>query len=319
MIKKKCNILVSGASGFIGLMLIKELLESGHNVFGLVRRNVNYFNNKNYKNIIIEDISKNINFNKNIRIDYFYHLAAKTHDKTNKDDEYYRVNVLGLKNILSYVTKLKIKKIIMLSSIKVNGEGFSTNDEVYSSRSKLNPKDGYGRSKLEAENSLKEFCNKSDINYVILRPPLVYGAGVKGNLSSLMNLIDKNIPMPIVKTNNMRSLISLNNLVDALIVVGLNDNIVNKTYLVADDLPIKVEDLYKKIANSMDKKLFLINLPSKFLKVLLWPLGKAKLVDKISTSLIVDNTDIKNDTNWKANISLLEELDNMIEFRKSKL
>ena len=319
MIKKKCNILVSGASGFIGLMLIKELLASGHNVFGLVRRNVNYFNNKNYKNIIIEDISKNINFNKNIRIDYFYHLAAKTHDNMNKDDEYYRVNVLGLKNILSYVTKLEIKKIIMLSSIKVNGEGFSTNDEVYSSRSKLNPKDGYGRSKLEAENSLKEFCNKSDINYVILRPPLVYGAGVKGNLSSLMNLIDKNIPMPIVKTNNMRSLISLNNLVDALIVVGLNDNIVNKTYLVADDLPIKVEDLYKKIANSMDKKLFLINLPSKFLKVLLWPLGKAKLVDKISTSLIVDNTDIKNDTNWKANISLLEELDNMIEFRKSKL
>ena len=119
MIKKKCNILVSGASGFIGLMLIKELLASGHNVFGLVRRNVNYFNNKNYKNIIIEDISKNINFNKNIRIDYFYHLAAKTHDNMNKDDEYYRVNVLGLKNILSYVTKLEIKKIIMLSSIKV--------------------------------------------------------------------------------------------------------------------------------------------------------------------------------------------------------
>ena len=319
MIKKKCNILVSGASGFIGLMLIKELLESGHNVFGLVRRNINYFNNKNYKNIIIEDISKNINFNKNIKIDYFYHLAAKTHDNMNKDDEYYRVNVLGLKNILSYVTKLEIKKIIMLSSIKVNGEGFNTNDEVYSSRSKLNPKDAYGRSKLDAENSLKEFCKKSDINYVILRPPLVYGAGVKGNLSSLMNLIDKNIPMPIVKTNNMRSLISLNNLVDALIVVGLNDNIVNKTYLVADDLPIKVEDLYKKIANSMDKKLFLINLPSKFLKVLLWPLGKAKLVDKISTSLIVDNTDIKNDTNWKANISFLEELNNMIEFRKSKL
>ena len=319
MIKKKYNFLVSGASGFIGLMLIKELLESGHNVYGLVRRNVNYFNNKNYKNIIIEDIAKNINFNKNVRIDYFYHLAAKTHDRTNNDNEYFRVNVLGLKKILSYATKLEIKKIIMLSSIKVNGEGFNTNDEVYSSRSKLNPKDAYGRSKLEAENLLKEFCKINDIYYVILRPPLVYGAGVKGNLSSLMNLIDKNIPMPIVKTNNMRSLISLTNLVDALIAVGLNDDIVNKTYLIADDFPIKVEDLYKKIANSMDKKLFLINLPSKFLKVLLWPLGKAKLVDKISTSLIVDNTDIKNDTNWKANISLLEELHNMIEYRKSKL
>jgi len=155
------------------------------------------------------DQDKNIDFNKNIRIDYFYHLAAKTHDRTNNDDEYFRVNVLGLKNILSYVSKLKISKIIMLSSIKVNGEGFNTNDKVYSIHSKLNPKDAYGRSKLEAENLLKEFCKINNINYVILRPPLVYGAGVKGNLSSLMNLIDKNIPMPIVKTNNMRSLISL--------------------------------------------------------------------------------------------------------------
>ncbi len=319
MIKKKYNILVSGASGFIGLMLIKELLERGHNVYGLVRRDNNYFNNKNYTNIVIEDISKNINFNKSVRIDYFYHLAAKTHDKTNNYDEYFRVNVLGLKNVLSYVSKLKIRKIIMLSSIKVNGEGFNTNEQIYSRHSKLNPKDAYGRSKLEAENLLKEFCKINNINFVILRPPLVYGPGVKGNLSSLMNLIDRNIPMPIVKTNNMRSLISLTNLVDALIVVGLNDEIINKIYLIADDFPLKVEDLYKKIANSMDKKLFLINLPSKFLKVLLWPIGKAKLVDKISTSLIVDNTDIKTDTRWKANSSLLEELNNMIKFRKSKL
>ena len=319
MIKKKYNILVSGASGFIGLMLIKELLEKGHNVYGLVRTDNNYFNNKNYTNIVIEDISKNINFNKSVRIDYFYHLAAKTHDKTNNYDEYFRVNVLGLKNVLSYVSKLKIRKIIMLSSIKVNGEGFNTNEQIYSSHSKLNPKDDYGRSKLEAENLLKEFCKINNINFVILRPPLVYGPGVKGNLSSLMNLIDRNIPMPIVKTNNMRSLISLTNLVDALIVVGLNDEIINKIYLIADDFPVKVEDLYKKIANSMGKKLFLINLPSKFLKVLLWPIGKAKLVDKISTSLIVDNTDIKTDTHWKANSSLLEELNNMIKFRKSKL
>tara|TARA_B100000214_G_scaffold314224_1_gene247061 strand:+ start:1693 stop:2652 length:960 start_codon:yes stop_codon:yes gene_type:complete len=319
LIKKKYNILVSGASGFIGLMLIKELLERGHNVYGLVRRDNNYFNNKNYTNIVIEDISKNINFNKSVRIDYFYHLAAKTHDKTNNYDEYFRVNVLGLKNVLSYVSKLKIRKIIMLSSIKVNGEGFNTNEQIYSRHSKLNPKDAYGRSKLEAENLLKEFCKINNINFVILRPPLVYGPGVKGNLSSLMNLIDRNIPMPIVKTNNMRSLISLTNLVDALIVVGLNDEIINKIYLIADDFPLKVEDLYKKIANSMDKKLFLINLPSKFLKVLLWPIGKAKLVDKISTSLIVDNTDIKTDTRWKANSSLLEELNNMIKFRKSKL
>jgi len=319
LIKKKYNILVSGASGFIGLMLIKGLLEQGHNVYGLVRKNINYFNDKKYKNILIDDISKKINFKNSINIDYFYHLAAKTHSRKNNVNEYFRVNVLGLKNILGYSSKLKIKKIIMLSSIKVNGEGFLTNDEVYSSKSKASPIDTYGKSKLEAENVLKQFCNLNKVNFVILRPPLVYGAGVKGNLSLLMNYIDKNIPMPIVKTNNLRSLISLSNLVDALILVGLNDKIVNKTYLIADDIPIKVEELYRNIAISMNKKIFLINLPSIILKILLWPIGKVKLVEKISTSLIIDNTEIKNDTNWRGKISLSDELNNMTKHRKSSL
>ena len=304
MIKKKYNILVSGASGFIGLMLIKELLGRGHNVYGLVRKKINYFSNNNYKNIIIKDISKKVEFNKNIRIHYFYHLAAKTHDSNGNNDEYFRVNVLGLKNILGYLSKLEIRKIIMLSSIKVNGEGFKTNNDIYSSKSQLNPKDAYGRSKLEAENILKEFSITNNLNYVILRPPLVYGPGVKGNLCSLMNMIDNNIPMPIVKTNNMRSLISLTNLVEALIVVGLNDEVINKTYLIADDLPIKVEELYKNIAILMKKRIFLINFPAVLLKIILWPIGKAKLVDKISSSLIVDNTEIKNDTNWRSKITL---------------
>lgn len=316
MIKKKYNILVSGASGFIGKLLVKELLSRGHNVYGLVRKNINYHNDDNYKNILLEDITKKINFNKNINIDYFYHLAGKTHDRTSNINEYYRVNVEGLRNILSLLSKSKIKKIVMLSSIKVNGEGFLDNNNVYSHNSKENPIDYYGKSKLEAENLLKEFCNINKINFLIFRPPLVYGAGVKGNLSSLMKLIDMNIPLPIIRTKNLRSLVSLTNLVEALIIIGLNDQIVNKTYLIADDKPISVEELYKHIASAMNKKIFLLTLPSKLLKILLWPLGKSKLVDKISTSLIVDNSEIINDTNWKNEISLLEELKNMIGNRK---
>lgn len=316
MIKKKYNILVSGASGFIGKLLVKELLSRGHNVYGLVRKNINYHNDDNYKNILLEDITKKINFNKNINIDYFYHLAGKTHDRTNNINEYYRVNVEGLRNILSLLSKSKIKKIVMLSSIKVNGEGFLDNNNVYSHNSKENPIDYYGKSKLEAENLLKEFCNINKINFLIFRPPLVYGAGVKGNLSSLMKLIDMNIPLPIIRTKNLRSLVSLTNLVEALIIIGLNDQIVNKTYLIADDKPISVEELYKHIASAMNKKIFLLALPSKLLKILLWPLGKSKLVDKISTSLIVDNSEIINDTNWNNKLSLLEELKNMTGNRK---
>ena len=204
----------------------------------------------------------------------------------------------------------------MLSSIKVNGEGFLNNDNYYSEMSKNNPLDNYGISKLEAENLLKTFCIGNNINFVILRPPLVYGAGVKGNLKKLMYYIDKNIPLPIIKTANNRSLISLRNLVSALIIVALNDNANGQTYLVSDDLPISVENLYKNIAIIMKKRLFLIKFYSLFFKILLWPFGKAKLVEKISNSLIIDNTKIKNDTEWRPDISLMDDLKSMIESRK---
>ena len=317
MNKIKYNIAVSGASGFIGGALITKLIKEGHQVFGLVRNKITCYDPIYYKNILIEDISKNIVFDEKIKIDILYHLAAKTHSKSNNYKEYYDVNVLGLKSLLNILKPLKIKKIIMLSSIKVNGEGFLNNDNYYSEMSKDNPLDNYGISKLEAENLLKTFCIGNNINFVILRPPLVYGAGVKGNLKKLMYYIDKNIPLPIIKTANNRSLISLRNLVSALIIVALNDNANGQTYLVSDDLPISVENLYKNIAIIMKKKLFLIKFYSLFFKILLWPFGKAKLVEKISSSLIIDNAKIKKDTEWRPAISLMDDLKSMVESRKN--
>ena len=317
MNKIKYNIAVSGASGFIGRALITKLIKEGHQVFGLVRNKITCYDPIYYKNILVEDISKNIVFDEKIKIDILYHLAAKTHSKSNNYKEYYDVNVLGLKSLLNILKPLKIKKIIMLSSIKVNGEGFLNNDNYYSEMSKNNPLDNYGISKLEAENLLKTFCIGNNINFVILRPPLVYGAGVKGNLKKLMYYIDKNIPLPIIKTANNRSLISLRNLVSALIIVALNDNANSQTYLVSDDLPISVENLYKNIAIIMKKKLFLIKFYSLFFKILLWPFGKAKLVEKISSSLIIDNSKIKKDTEWRPAISLMDDLKSMVESRKN--
>ena len=317
MNKIKYNIAVSGASGFIGRALITKLIKEGHQVFGLVRNKITCYDPIYYKNILVEDISKNIVFDEKIKIDILYHLAAKTHSKSNNYKEYYDVNVLGLKSLLNILKPLKIKKIIMLSSIKVNGEGFLNNDNYYSEMSKNNPLDNYGISKLEAENLLKTFCISNNINFVILRPPLVYGAGVKGNLKKLMYYIDKNIPLPIIKTANNRSLISLRNLVSALIIVALNDNANGQTYLVSDDLPISVENLYKNIAIIMKKKLFLIKFYSLFFKILLWPFGKAKLVEKISSSLIIDNAKIKKDTEWRPAISLMDDLKSMVESRKN--
>ena len=119
--------------------------------------------------------------------------------------------------------------------------------------------------------------------------------------------------VPIINTKNKRSLISLRNLVNALIIVMHNENIKNKTYLVADDIPIRVEDLFKNIAKIMNKKLFIIKFYSLFFKILLWPIGKSKLVEKISNSLIVDNTKIKKETDWAPKTNIMDEVKYMIE------
>ncbi len=313
MNNKKHNIIVSGASGFIGKSLIMKLIEDGHHVFGLVRTPIRHFNSVFYTNILIEDISSNIDFDADVNVDIIYHLAAKTHSVSNNYKEYYDVNVLGLQSIINLSNRLSVKKIIMLSSIKVNGEGFKSNHIFYSEKSVEKPQDNYGLSKLEAENILKSHCINADVGFVILRPPLVYGTGVKGNLKKLMSYIDRNIPLPIINTKNKRSLISLRNLVNALIIIMHNENIKNKTYLVADDIPISVEDLYKNIAKIMNKKLFIIKFYSLFFKILLWPIGKSILVEKISNSLIVDNTKIKKETDWDPKTNIMDELKYMIE------
>ena len=115
MNKIKYNIAVSGASGFIGRTLITKLIKEGHQVFGLVRNKITCYDPIYYKNILVEDISKNIVFDEKIKIDILYHLAAKTHSKSNNYKEYYDVNVLGLKSLLNILKPLKIKRSLAFS------------------------------------------------------------------------------------------------------------------------------------------------------------------------------------------------------------
>ena len=126
MHKKKHNIIVSGASGFVGKSLITKLIEDGHHIFGLVRSPISYFNSVYYTNVLIDDISSNIDFDENLNIDIIYHLAAKTHSVSNSYKEYYDVNVLGLKSILNLSNKLKIK-IVVIPCIEKN---FLSNDKL---------------------------------------------------------------------------------------------------------------------------------------------------------------------------------------------
>ena len=313
MNKDKYNILVTGASGFIGKSLIIKLISKGYNVIGLVRNKSTIRKYKLYREIIIEDISGDLSEVYENKIDIIIHLAAITHSYSKNYDDYLNTNVDGTKNIINLGIRTKAKLIIMLSSIKVNGEGFSRNDKKYSENCIPKPLDFYGKSKLASEKILIKKCKDNNISYVILRPTIIYGKGVKGNLFNLMKYINRGVPLPIINSNNIRSMLSLNNLIEAIYLLINNHNAYNETYLISDNTNVNTMQLYYTISKNFNKKLYTFKINKSLLKTLLWSLGKSNLIDKISYSLIVDNTKIKTALNWSPNISFEQEINNMVK------
>ena len=313
MNKYKYSILVTGASGFIGRGLINKLISMEYNVIGLVRKKSNINSSQLYSEVLIDDISGDISKINISKIDIIIHLAALTHSKVKNYQDYLNVNVKGTENIVNLGVKISTKLIIMLSSIKVNGEGFRKNNIKYSEKCNPQPNDFYGKSKLASENILKELCKNNNISYVILRPPIIYGNGVKGNLLNLMKYLDNNVPIPIIKSNNIRSMLSLNNLIEALVMIINNKNTYNDIYLISDNTEVNTKHLYYTLSKKLNKKLYTFTINKYLLKILLWPIGKSYLVEKISNSLIINNDKVKRALNWAPSVSFEEEISNMVE------
>jgi len=311
--KYKYSILVTGASGFIGRGLINKLISMEYNVIGLVRKKSNINSSQLYSEVLIDDISGDISKINISKIDIIIHLAALTHSKVKNYQDYLNVNVKGTENIVNLGVKISTKLIIMLSSIKVNGEGFRKNNIKYSEKCNPEPNDFYGKSKLASENILKELCQNNNISYVILRPPIIYGNGVKGNLLNLMKYLDNNVPIPIIKSNNIRSMLSLNNLIEALVMIINNKNTYNDIYLISDNTEVNTKHLYYTLSKKLNKKLYTFTINKYLLKILLWPIGKSYLVEKISNSLIINNDKVKRALNWAPSVSFEEEISNMVE------
>tara|TARA_B100000745_G_scaffold299960_1_gene252201 strand:- start:258 stop:1244 length:987 start_codon:yes stop_codon:yes gene_type:complete len=312
---KKYNIAITGANGFIGQHLTQKLIENKHSIKALVRRKTfDHIKNDNLEEIIIDDITdSNIILKSLENVDIIFHLVGKTHSKSNKYDEYYKTNVLGTKVLSQAALEANVKKIIMLSSVKVNGEGFLNKNFVYKEKDEPAPLDNYGKSKLEAEKILSSSLSKEPMGYVILRAPLVYGQNVKGNLKNLMQYIYKGLPLPIPQEDNRRSMIGIENLCDAMISCAFCEKATKNIFLVSDDVVVSTRYLFNEIAKAMKKKPILLYVPYHVLKLVFWCLGKSNSVDKLFYSLEVDNALIKNTTGWNPNTSFEKEIKNMVD------
>lgn len=316
------KILITGANGYIGSALYQYLKSNLKFSINLSVRNK--LNNKfvNEKVFYTGDINSNTNWKKAlIDIDCIVHCAGLAHNmKTNKkkiSDAYKTVNVDGTINLAKQAVSLGVKRFIFLSSIKVNGEFTNKKNtkSVFRYNDLPNPQDLYAISKYKAENKLLEIASQTNLQVVIIRLPLVYGFGAKGNLRRLINLIKFKIPLPFEGINNKRSLIGIQNLLEILTLCIVHPKAMGNVFLVSDDHDLSTPDLIRLIASAMNIQLTLFYIPISFLRILLLLIGKKNEISKLLGSLEVDISHTKKTLNWKPSVSVFNGIKNMIKIQ----
>jgi nucleoside-diphosphate-sugar epimerase len=234
-------------------------------------------------------------------VDAVIHLAARAHVMRDAAvdplADYRRVNVLGTRGLARAAADAGVRRMIFLSSIKVNGE--KTAGKPYSEQDPPRPQDAYGVSKWEAEQMLRAIAADSHMEAVVLRPPLLYGPGVKGNFLGLMRVIDRGLPLPLASIHNRRSLLYIGSLIDAIMLCLNNPMAAGKTYLLADSEDVSTPALIRGIASALGKPARLLPFPPALLKFAGALAGKTESVSRLLGSLQIDASSIRRELDWQ--------------------
>lgn len=313
------KIIVTGANGFIGRSLCKVLSKSDKSIKAYSRHLNQDVNFSRLTQIQVEDIGSKPSWKDEFQgYDCVVHCAGKTNSLNYKDNNlksYLSMNSEYTKNLALEAAAAGVKRFIFLSSIKVNGEttGDGENCKKFFYTDSANPKDYYAVSKLEAEKALWKIARETNLEVVVVRLPLVYGKGVKGNLDRLKKLINLNIPLPFGGIDNKRSIIGIDNTVDFLIKCIEHPDAAGKTFLVSDAKDISTSNLIKLMGLYMNKSVKLYKLPIFLLKVSALIFGKKKEIERLLGSLQVDSEYTKKILSWTPPISVEEGIRRMVQ------
>ena len=287
--------LVTGANGFIGKALCARLAASGYGVVPAVRSK---------SGLPQEVVVGNLDALTDWRLalsgcDAVIHLAARVHvmDDTaqNPLGQYRATNTEATLNLARQAAGAGVKRFIFISSIKVNGEG---RDAPYRETNTAAPEDAYAISKWEAEQGLRQITQETGLKIVILRPPLVYGPGVKANFLQLMHIVQKGWPLPLGAVRNRRSLLYLGNFVDAIRLCVEHPAAAGQTFLLDDGLPVSTPELILALGRAMNRQVTLLPVPVGVLKWCGALIGKRAQVERITSSLYVDSSHIRTQLGW---------------------
>ena len=295
-------ILVTGANGFLGRALSMELKKRQKTVRGVLRSDARE------GEVEVGDIGPNTNWASALTgVDAIVHTAARVHVMDKQVDDapgrYREVNVEGTLNLASQAAAAKVKRFIFISSIKVNGES-TLPGKPFKPDDQANPEDPYAVSKWEAEVGLNQMANETGMEVVIIRPPLVYGPGVKANFQRMMQWINDGVPLPLSWIDNKRRLVAIDNLVDLIITCIDHPAAANQVFLAGDAEELSAAELAKCIGKALGKPARLFPFPVSLLSLAARLLGKKSLVQRLTESLQVDISRAGELLAWKPPVSL---------------
>ncbi|WP_212625323.1 SDR family oxidoreductase [Pseudomonas sp. PP3] len=305
------SIFLTGATGFVGGAILKRLVAEKYTVVAALRNGPQLLED-NIKIVHVESFDDATSWEDSLDgVDVVIHAAARVHVMNDAEADplgaFRRVNVEGTLNLARHALKAGVRRFVFISSIKVNGEGTPAG-VAYSPQDVPAPADPYGVSKMEAERGLRELAAESGMEVVIIRPVLVYGPGVKANFRSMMNWLDKGIPLPFGSIHNKRSLVALDNLVDLIITCISHPAAANQTFLVSDGDDLSTTQLLRKMASALDRPARLLPIPARALSGVAILLGKKSLSNRLCGSLQVDISKTRSLLGWSPIVSVDDAL-----------
>jgi len=298
------KILLTGGNGFVGKHLQTKLYD--HTLVLTSHGNILGNSPKYFK----KTISSKESFADCLRgVEVVIHTAARVHKMNDLSEnplaEFMETNCFGTLNLARQAADFGVKRFIFLSSIKVNGERTQRN-KSFRFDDERKGEDDYAKSKAQAELGLLKIAAETQLEVVIIRPPLVYGPGVKANFAALLKLASKNLPLPLGSVENKRGFVAVDNLVSLIVTCIDHPKAANQLFLVSDDSDMSTSELFTIMVNAFGKKARLVKISPSFLKGFARLIGKKPMIDRLCDDLRLDIEHTKDSLDWTPVVSTAE-------------